>query len=90
MASKITTLDEVLSASERLSLADQSSLISLLSERVRRELDRDNEPVDMLSLAGLGAELWQEVEWAGEAKLLEGLEAELTELEHARYQLWPF
>ena len=27
------------------------------------------------------------VEWAGEAKLLEGLEAGLTELEHARYQL---
>jgi hypothetical protein len=27
------------------------------------------------------------VEWAGEAKLLAGLEAELTELEHARYQL---
>ncbi len=27
------------------------------------------------------------VEWAGEAKLLEGLEDELTELEHARYQL---
>ena len=27
------------------------------------------------------------VEWAGEAKLLEGLEAELTELEHAHYQL---
>ena len=27
------------------------------------------------------------VEWAGEAKLLKGLEAELAELEHARYQL---
>jgi hypothetical protein len=27
------------------------------------------------------------VEWAGEAKLLEGLEAELRELEHARYHL---
>ena len=27
------------------------------------------------------------VEWAGEAKLLEGLEAELDGLEHARYQL---
>jgi len=27
------------------------------------------------------------VEWAGEAKLLEGLEAELAELEYARYQL---
>ena len=27
------------------------------------------------------------VEWAGEAKLLQGLKSELTELEHARYQL---
>ena len=27
------------------------------------------------------------VEWAGEAKLLEGLKSELDELEHARYQL---
>lgn len=27
------------------------------------------------------------VEWAGEAQLLEGLETELMELEHARYQL---
>lgn len=27
------------------------------------------------------------VEWAGEAKMLEGLEAELVELEDARYQL---
>jgi hypothetical protein len=27
------------------------------------------------------------VEWAGEAKLLEGLEAELWELEHASYHI---
>jgi hypothetical protein len=27
------------------------------------------------------------VEWAGEAKLLEGLEAELRELEHASYHI---
>ena len=27
------------------------------------------------------------VEWAGEARLLEGLEAELTQLEYARYEL---
>ena len=27
------------------------------------------------------------VEWAGEAKLLEGLQEELRQLEHARYQL---
>jgi len=64
MTSKMTTLDEVLSASEQLSIADQLSLISLLSERVRHELDRDSEPVDMLSLAGLGVELWQEVDVA--------------------------
>jgi hypothetical protein len=62
MARKMTTLDEVLSASERLSLADQLSLIGLLSERVHRELDRDNEAVDILSLAGLGAELWQQID----------------------------
>ena len=27
------------------------------------------------------------VEWAGEAKLLEGLKAELKEVEHAHYRL---
>jgi len=64
MSSETTTLDEVLYVSEQLSLADQLWLISLLSERVRRELDRDSEPVDMLSLAGLGAELWQEIDVA--------------------------
>lgn len=34
----------------------------------------------------LGGDL-EYVEWAGEAKLLEGLETELKELENARYQL---
>jgi hypothetical protein len=62
MTDETTMIDEVLCISQRLSLADQLLLISLLSERVRRELDRDGEPVDMLSLAGLGAELWQEVD----------------------------
>ncbi len=57
-----TTIDCVLDMSKRLSLGDQLALISQLSERVRRELDRDGEPVDMLSLAGLGAELWQEID----------------------------
>ena len=55
-------IDEVLGISQQLSLTDQLSLISLLSEQVRRELDRDGEAVDMLSLAGLGAELWREVD----------------------------
>ena len=64
MVSETTTLDHVLDISKRLLLADQLSLISQLSEQVRRELDRDGEPVDMLSLAGLGAELWRETDVA--------------------------
>ncbi|HIQ05246.1 MAG TPA: hypothetical protein EYH31_06060 [Anaerolineae bacterium] len=62
MTTRATTLDHVLDISKRLSLADQLSLISQLSERVRQELERDGEPVDMLSLAGLGAEFWQEID----------------------------
>jgi hypothetical protein len=64
MASKTITLNEVLYASEQLSLADQLRLISLLSERLRSEVDQDDGPVDMLSLAGLGAELWQAIDVA--------------------------
>ncbi len=62
MTSETTTIDQVLCISQQLSLADQLLLISMLSEQVRQELDRDGEPADMLSLAGLGAELWQEVD----------------------------
>ena len=62
MASETTALDEVLSTSQQLPLADQLLLISLISERVRQELNRDGEPVDMLSLAGLGEELWRDVD----------------------------
>jgi hypothetical protein len=64
MASQTVTLDAVLYASEQLSLADQLRLISLLSERLRSEMDQDDGPVDMLSLAGLGAELWQAIDVA--------------------------
>ena len=62
MTSETVMIDEVLCISQQLSLADQLLLISLLSEQVRRELGQDDEPVDMLSLAGLGAELWREVD----------------------------
>ena len=61
MVNKTVTLDRVLGISEQLSAGEQLRLISLLSERLRSEVDRGNEPVDMLSLAGLGAELWREV-----------------------------
>ena len=62
MVSKTTTLDEVLGISEQLSPTDQLRLISLLSERLRSEMDPKDDPVDMLSLVGLGAELWQEID----------------------------
>ena len=58
------TLGQALDISGRLSITDQLSLIGLLSERVRRELGQDAELVDMLSLAGLGAEVWQEIDVA--------------------------
>lgn len=62
MANKTVTLDEALDVSERLSSADQLRLISLLSERLRSKMDRGAEPVDMLSLAGLGADIWREID----------------------------
>ena len=62
MVSEMATVDQALYISQQLPLDDQLLLISLLSEQVRRELDRDGEPVDMLSLAGLGAELWQNID----------------------------
>ena len=62
MTSEIITLDQVLGISERLSPADQLRLIGLLSERLRSSMDQSDRPVDMLSLAGLGAELWQAID----------------------------
>ena len=64
VAGKTTTLDEVLDASEQLSPVDQLRLISLLSERLRSAMAQGNEWVDILSLAGLGAELWQGIDVA--------------------------
>ena len=62
MVSETTTVDEILGISERLSPTDQLRLIGLLSERLRNEMDQEDDAVDMLSLVGLGAELWQEVD----------------------------
>ena len=64
MGEKTTTLEQVLFASEQLSPSAQLELISLLSERLRRGMKGRGEPIDMLSLAGLGAELWQEIDVA--------------------------
>jgi hypothetical protein len=59
MTEQITTLDEAVVASESLSPSDQLRLIGILSERLRGELQQGIEPIDMLSLAGLGAEIWK-------------------------------
>jgi len=58
----ILSLDDALHISDQLSLDDQLRLIRLLSERVRHNLDTAGEPVDMLSLAGLGAEIWRQID----------------------------
>jgi hypothetical protein len=62
MISETITLDQALSISRQLSLSDRLALISLLSEQARHELEQDTERIDMLSLAGLGAELWQQID----------------------------
>lgn len=62
MATEIVTLDQVLDISEQLKPSDQLRLISVLSERLRQELGESAELVDMLSLAGVGADLWAQTD----------------------------
>lgn len=62
MTERIATLDEAIVISERLSPSDRLRLIGILSERLRSELEEGIEPVDMLSLAGLGAEIWKDLD----------------------------
>ena len=64
MATEVVTLDQVLDISEQLKPSDQLRLISALSERLRQELGESAELVDMLSLAGVGADLWAQIDVA--------------------------
>jgi hypothetical protein len=59
---KTAKLDDVLVMSRQLPRADRLRLISLLSEDLRSEMEASGPLVDMLSLVGLGAELWQTVD----------------------------
>lgn len=61
MSSNPITWREVLATSEKLSISDQLRLITELSLRVRQALG-ENEPVDLLTLAGVGKEVWDEVD----------------------------
>lgn len=64
MESEKVALETALDLSRRLSPLDQLRLISLLSERLCSEMETDEEPTDMLALAGLGAEVWREIDVA--------------------------
>lgn len=64
MSDEAVTLDQVLDVSEQLSTKDQLRLISLLSERLQSRIERDVEDIDLLSLAGLGAEIWAQIDIA--------------------------
>ena len=64
MATEVVTLDQVLDISEQLKPSDQLRLISALSERLRQELGESAELVDMLSLAGVGADFWAQIDVA--------------------------
>lgn len=62
MAQETASLSQALAVSEKLSPADQLRLISILSDRLGIELESETESVDMLSLAGVGAEIWEEID----------------------------
>jgi hypothetical protein len=61
MTNREATVDRVLSLSEQLSTDEQLRVITVLSERLRHAAE-DQEPVDMRSLTGLGAEMWQQID----------------------------
>ena len=61
MSTNSITWREVLATSENLSISDQLRLITELSLRVRQALI-ENEPVDLLTLAGVGKEVWDKVD----------------------------
>jgi len=55
-------LGRVLRLMRELPLEDKLRLIGLLTEDLREEMEREGDPVDVLSLVGLGAEVWREVD----------------------------
>ena len=62
MSQRIQDLEAVLTLTRSLAVDDKLRLISLLSEDLRDEIDREGERVHILSTAGPGAELWREVD----------------------------
>jgi hypothetical protein len=61
MTSNSISWREVLATSQQLSIRDQLRLITELSLRLRRVLV-ENEPVDLLTLTGVGQEVWAKLD----------------------------
>ena len=62
MSSKPITWRDVLATSEQLSVADQLRLLAELTLRLRPSVAAQDEPVDLLTLAGVGQEVWSKVD----------------------------
>ncbi len=56
------TLERLLYLSQQLAPGDQLRLIELLAARVRVTQEPAQSPIDILSTAGMGAELWQQID----------------------------
>ena len=55
------TWREAMMTVDQLSMADQLRLVSEILHRMRNTIV-ENEPVDLLTLAGVGAEVWAKVD----------------------------
>ena len=55
-------VDRILKWSESLSPPEQLRLIGLLVERLRGQVQDLDEPLDILTTLGLGAEVWREID----------------------------
>lgn len=62
MSDTTTTLEEVLGLSESLSPDEQLRLIGIVSERLRQRVSVGQGRIDMRDLAGLGAEVWRNID----------------------------
>lgn len=62
MAMNTKALAEAMRVSEQLSPTDQLQLISWLSTRLHSLVATSAPPVDLLASAGLGAEIWQQID----------------------------
>jgi hypothetical protein len=61
MSTNTVTWQEALTTVEKLTVADQLRLISELLLRMQN-LTTEGEPLDLLDLAGVGAEVWRDVD----------------------------